>query len=254
MNYEKLTVEKFAEKLSAGQYSNLTGARRAIGKTAAWTHKQREAAKMLAEKHFGPSEKAGKATKKSGKAAKKPAPKAVTPAASAAPVAAATKPVLKKPALRIPAPIDGPFALTVEQIAGTPHQAVSIADRTINCVSTAITTVRAMKESDPNLDISEILETGAAAIRKSVALLDQTIDPIYSASPVPKSIGDVFPNGVAHAVPETADSAPPASDPDLDPHEMKLFNDCADAAIRAERTPEQVRLEAAAAAAAAPAQ
>lgn len=51
MNYEKLTPEKFAEKLKAGEYQNLTGARRGIGK-ADWSDAEKETARSKAEKHF----------------------------------------------------------------------------------------------------------------------------------------------------------------------------------------------------------
>lgn len=54
MNYDKLTVERFKERLEAGDYSGLTGARRAIGK-AGWTNKEKDRARALAEAHFGES-------------------------------------------------------------------------------------------------------------------------------------------------------------------------------------------------------
>lgn len=84
MNYEKLTVERFAQNLKDGKYAGLTGSRRAIGKTD-WNKSDRERAHDMANKHFA---KSGAATKdKTAKPAKSAAakkPKVVKKAASAA--------------------------------------------------------------------------------------------------------------------------------------------------------------------------
>ena len=265
MNYQKLTVEKFAENLSGGQYASLTGARRAIGKVQDWTKKQRESARVLADKHF--SDGGTKAKPAAKKVAKKPLPKATTAATAASP----TPPV--KRGARKPAPKEvvdtrtqpqaqtdilpiQPYSLTAEQIASNPHHAASIADRIINSVATALTVARAIHQNNQGIDISDIEEQGAAALRKAVALLDQNIDPVYAAAPVRGDIKKVFgtkktppheTNGVVPP-PGTPAMEPPSSPAGaeaapVDPHEEELFNKCADAVQRAHRTPEQVLAE-----------
>ena len=52
MNYDKLTVPRFVERMESGLYKNITAARRAIGK-ADWSAKDRERARALANAHFG---------------------------------------------------------------------------------------------------------------------------------------------------------------------------------------------------------
>lgn len=108
MNYDKLTVERFKERLDAGEYDGLTGARRAIGK-AKWNDKDRERARALADAHFGAD--GGKPAPKKA-AAKKPAPKKAAAApkkvAAAKPAPAPKKAAAKKAASRpssAPAPV-----------------------------------------------------------------------------------------------------------------------------------------------------
>jgi len=55
MNYEKITVPRFAERLKAGMYKNVTAARRAIGK-ADWSEQERQKAQAITNKHFGASD------------------------------------------------------------------------------------------------------------------------------------------------------------------------------------------------------
>lgn len=91
MNYEKLTVDRFALNLREGKYETLTGARRAIGKTSSWGSEEKEKAQKLANKHFNASDTpvpAKKAEKKmplvrAAAPAKKAARKAAKKAAKA---------------------------------------------------------------------------------------------------------------------------------------------------------------------------
>lgn len=124
MNYDKLTVERFKERLEAGEYDGLTGARRAIGK-AKWSDKDRNAARALADAHFGAD--GAKPAKKT--AAKKPA--APKKAASAAPkkvAAAKPAPAPKKAAAKKAARTAAPQAprvahTTTESIPSSPFRA-----------------------------------------------------------------------------------------------------------------------------------
>jgi hypothetical protein len=52
MNYEKLTLARFTERLRDGKYAGLTGARRAIGKLTDWSQKEKDKALEVATKHF----------------------------------------------------------------------------------------------------------------------------------------------------------------------------------------------------------
>lgn len=86
MNYEKITLAKFSERLAEGKYNSVAGARRAIGKTE-WSEADKSKAQALVNKKFGVDASAPKATK-SPKAAKAPkAPKAAKKAAAKAPKA-----------------------------------------------------------------------------------------------------------------------------------------------------------------------
>jgi hypothetical protein len=51
MNYQKMTIPMFQQRLKEGAYKGITGARRAIGK-ADWGQKERDEAHVLANKHF----------------------------------------------------------------------------------------------------------------------------------------------------------------------------------------------------------
>lgn len=84
MNYEKLSVERFAQKLQEDEYKGLTGARRAIGKCRDWSKKEKEKAQELANAYFGGSPVAPKVAKPAKKAAAPAAKKAAKPAKKAA--------------------------------------------------------------------------------------------------------------------------------------------------------------------------
>ncbi len=260
MNYEKLTVQKFSENLKEGKYASLTGARRAIGKVQDWTGKQRDTARALADKHFEgvtPPVKSEKVGKKGKKIARKAGKKETS--SVEAPLAAVT--VTETKGARKPAPKEisvpssrmvdvGLPSLTASQIAANPQHAVGISDRVINSVATAVQTATLLKQNDPNLDISEIQECSHNALRKAVAIMDQTTDAVYAATPTPSSISTAFGknNGTSHlngsaappapAAPSTPATPPAAQaspeEPAIDPHEQELFNKCADAAIAVE--------------------
>lgn len=73
MEYNKLTVANFKERLKADNYKNATGARRAIGKMSTWSDAEKASAHKLVNKHFGddaPAPVAKKTSKKRKKTAK----------------------------------------------------------------------------------------------------------------------------------------------------------------------------------------
>lgn len=90
--YTSMGPSDFRNKLKNGEYANLTGARRAIGKMKQWTESDKDNARNYATKHFGgdtaPTQKkaAKKAAKKATKkASKKTAKKVAKKAAKKAP-------------------------------------------------------------------------------------------------------------------------------------------------------------------------
>ena len=82
MSYEKLTLERFLERLKGKEYGSLAGARRAVGKTD-WSTRAKNIGKEAINKFFGvvegeaPAAKPKKAAKKAAAAPKAPkAPRA----------------------------------------------------------------------------------------------------------------------------------------------------------------------------------
>lgn len=69
--YEKLDLAAFKKKLAGGEYKDLTGARRAVGRMTTWSEADKNKARALAEKHFGGATPAKPAKKVAKKAAKK---------------------------------------------------------------------------------------------------------------------------------------------------------------------------------------
>lgn len=94
MNYEKLTVERFAVRLKEGAYKGLTGARRAIGKTD-WTKKDKDRAHAFADSHFAAG---GKSSATAPKAAAKKASASKAAAKTTPPKTATKKTASKKSA------------------------------------------------------------------------------------------------------------------------------------------------------------
>ncbi len=108
--YHNMSPADFRSKLKNGDYDNLTGAKRAIGKMKQWGDKEKDSARTYATKHFGdapaPAKKAAKkavakrATKKAApkaaakgkRVAKKKAAKKVAAAPAAEKMAAAPTP------------------------------------------------------------------------------------------------------------------------------------------------------------------
>lgn len=69
MNYEKITLQRFNERLKQNTYKNITAARRAIGK-ADWGEQERQKAHLLSNKFFNVSAAAsGTSTKSASKSA-----------------------------------------------------------------------------------------------------------------------------------------------------------------------------------------
>lgn len=65
MNYQKMTIPAFQERLKQNAYKGITGARRAIGK-ADWSPELREKAHLIANKHYKITD-GGRPAKSSGR-------------------------------------------------------------------------------------------------------------------------------------------------------------------------------------------
>jgi len=96
--YEKFTLKSFQKKLADGDYKDLGGCNRAIGRMSTFSEKDREKARELARAHFGEGSAAPKKTKakkvsatKAPKAGKKAAKKVSATKGKARTKAAAPK-------------------------------------------------------------------------------------------------------------------------------------------------------------------
>jgi hypothetical protein len=130
MNYEKLTVERFALRLQENAYKGLTGARRAIGKTD-WSKKDKERAHELADKTFGAGGKVAKSVKTA-------APKK---AAAAKKVSVPKKAAGKKRVAAALAPVQSAVAAPAKPQAGSPRAAYAKARAKLHAVPSARTPV-----------------------------------------------------------------------------------------------------------------
>jgi hypothetical protein len=243
MNYEKLTPEKFNEKLKAGEYESLTGSRRAIGK-ASWPEADKEKCRDKALRHFGDN---GSTPAK--KAAPKAAPKKVAVKVVAAPKVKA-KPG-RKPAVAAQggrehdkmepkaAPILVPEHytdvlrqaknITLADVRKNPHAIIQLAEHGVQSGTNVLNALTAMKEKDPTLDISDTVDAATSTVKASLHLTSLVLqnlasgleghshvaaakEPVIShpveTEPTPSEV-----NGVASTVPGTPSyEAPTASD------------------------------------------
>lgn len=153
-SYEKLTLDRFKASLKEGKYVNLTGARRAIGKTTSWSAKEKESAQELALKHFG-----GSAPKVAAKTSVKKAAKAKKVAIKAKAVSAKiqNKPV-RKPVTQAST---GVTASTMDEHRLAATDALGFA-------STALGELEHLKRLNSDLDI-------VASTKQVHGILDQAI-------------------------------------------------------------------------------
>lgn len=163
MNYEKLTLDKFADKLKAGDYKNLTGARRAIGK-ADWKEADKEKARSLAEKTFGAPEP---------KAEKKAAKKAVVKAAKAPKAAKAVEkaPREKKKVAQTVTTATGSLLAPRDFLR---VQNLHVTTQIIGAATSALDALTRAKNTDSSLDITESQDI-VNMICKAVRSLDQSV-------------------------------------------------------------------------------
>jgi hypothetical protein len=198
MNYEKLTPEKFTEKLKGGSYESLTGARRAIGK-ASWPETQKATARTAAEKFFG-----GAATAKPAKAAapkKQAAAKAkVKTGGTVVKAAAESKaPKAKKiakqarKASQAAAPASEGFSMTGKQLTladvrKNPFQVIQLSEHCVASGTGVLNALTAMKAQNPELDVTEPTQAAVTTIRNGLELASKVIQSLSEGMEIPKAI------------------------------------------------------------------
>jgi hypothetical protein len=175
MNYEKLTVDRFAANLKEGKYAALTGARRAIGKTSSWSAKDKEQAHVLANKHFGTNgvQKAAKSPKKAAAAAAKTekAPKKMAKKAAKAPAAKSTTSAREMPPMP-PMPKSFERAQESGPDAG---DAIGMGHAVLGFLSSAREQFTFQKEMNPSGDYSRAVTAMDDAFTRAVVLVGTSI-------------------------------------------------------------------------------
>lgn len=236
MNYEKLTVDRFAQNLKDGKYVNLTGARRAIGKTSSWDAKEKEKAQGLANKHFGSTEtpKAAKASKKEAVAktasvSKKQARKVAKKSATKTVESPAVEMSEEKPAIVRKTAPSMPSSSGANAPTGTSgttlHDAVNMGRQVLTFLSEARGEYMAQKEINPSGNFVRLLTDMNDAQTRAVALVAITVpetERIDSLPPARVAIGPkatVAKNPPVPSTPAprapTPQAAPPSSPPAL---------------------------------------
>lgn len=191
MNYEKLTPEKFSEKLKNNEYDSLTGARRAVGK-ASWPESAKNAARAAAEKFFGGSAPVKAAPKKAAKAVATPKGKP------------GRKPGSGKKGRSFEAPPEAPAVMvehqsahafpvvgkqiTIAEIRKNPFHTIQLAEHGVASGTNVINALTDMKKQDPSIDISEPMAAAVKTVKSSLELTSLVIQALSESVEVPKAI------------------------------------------------------------------
>jgi len=204
MNYEKLTPEKFTEKLKDSSYDSLTGARRAIGK-ASWPETAKATARTQAEKFFG-----GTPTK----APKKKAEKITAKKTAKAPVRAKAKDGPKRraghPAAEVAeAPQHAGFSiagrqLTLADVRKNPFQVIQLSEHCVASGTSVLNALTEMKKQNPDLDVTEPTATAVKTIQNGLDLASRVILSLANGMDAGKALEEVIINGVVRNTPEAA--------------------------------------------------
>lgn len=207
--YEKATLDSFKVNLKEGKYKDLTGARRAIGKMAAFSAKEKEQAQEIAAKHFGSAAPAVKTAAKAGP--KKAAVKTATKKAAKAGPASTTKVAAKKGPGRKRADEVGsteelvastPRTLTRTPHPETPEEALLAARELIGVASHAHGLMNACKAADANLDVQDTNKQIFEVVRNATSFITQA-----ASSFAPGTDGTIVPQAQID-VPQTKPSVP----------------------------------------------
>lgn len=206
MNYEKLSPEKFAEKLKGKEYQDLTGARRAIGK-ASWAEAAKVTARTQAEKFFGVP---GNVKAASKKIVAKPAKVAKTAAVKTAKAIAPKK--AKRQARQsvqsenvnagpIPQGFVAPKPLTLADIRKNPFSVIQLAEHCVASGTNVLNTATEMKKLDATVDVAELTSDAVKTIRGGLDLASKVITSLAEGmgnETTAKAINETIANGTVH--------------------------------------------------------
>lgn len=228
-HYEKLTVERFEQNLKDKKYDTLTGARRAIGKTASWSDKEKEKAKAIALKHFGgeatPAPKAAK--KVGGKAAPKKA--AAKPAAPAAAKKAVAKAAPKKAAKRAEAaPRAERTPVNAQSASNGPEprsarEAIQLGTELVGFAGALREGAKLTKTDSPGTNLSPVMEEVNSLLLKAGRLVSRHVEGVQELPPARLAVNSPVQVPVAQAhVAATSALTPPTEAPSLSPSEQHM--------------------------------
>lgn len=185
--YNKLDPADFRRKLKNGEYKDLTGAKRAIGKMQGWSEADRDKSRAAAAKHFGEEAPAPAAKTSKKKASKKSAKKAVKKAAKKASpgpgpgrgrkkkttkkAAKAAKPAAPKPAAAKP-----PKAASPKKTKTSPSEVEARIENTRNAVQAYAEAVDVLRKCQgEGHSINDGLAKAAAGVTQLIEAMDRSI-------------------------------------------------------------------------------
>lgn len=217
MNYEKLSPEKFTEKLKGKEYQDLTGARRAIGK-ASWAEAAKATARAQAEKFFGVpgNVKAAAASKKAPtKQAKKEGAKTNSKLKQTKLIKQkrAPKGVSGSTEDQIVAGIGGGISttkpLTMADVRKNPFQVIQLAEHCVASGTSVLNAATEMKKQDATVDVAGLTEEAVKTIRGGLDLATKVITSLASGIEGQQEATASSPvNGVAHIAEPAAPGDP----------------------------------------------
>ncbi len=195
MSYDKLTLASFKEALKAKKYDTATGARRAVGKAQTLSEDDKNSARKAIDAFFGTAP-AKAPVKKSVKAAAPAKAKKAAPAAKKAPAkkaARAAKTSAKaggkktSPKKAEPAPVEE-IAGTLLEIAAedlndltSPATQLSIATRSAEVISGALSSVTQAKQMDPTSELGPFIEEISSKLTNAVKAVDGVVTRVLAA-------------------------------------------------------------------------
>lgn len=174
-NYQKLTLEMFQANLKEDKYETLTGARRAIGKTASWSAKEKEKARELANKHFG-SDGSTKAAVKPAKAKKAAKKAAAAPEKKAAAQAAPKKGLIGRKGAVKKAAEPRSF------LPSTPAEHTLSASGLLEFAAQARGLVHALKQMNPSIDTSTSEKDLYSLVQGAITDMKKSVTPAIATA------------------------------------------------------------------------
>lgn len=222
-NYQKFTLQTIREKLKNGDYKNLVGANRAIGKTQELSDEDKAKAKALAAKHFGVDVPAKKPAKKRV-SRKAPAQAAAAPSASKKVTKKAARKTAKKGAKRAARVARSPAAPSATDDdaqgassgsggASAGHGADTITEmgKVISTLDQALKAMETAKHLFPKAELEAGVTAATVSMTRAVRVLDNAVlAPLLPNEPAAKPSVGGKPKGKRGKRAKTASPAPVA--------------------------------------------